>query len=494
MKKKRGGNYDFVHFLIKDKVDSLGFYFIINEINDMNDIKLQILYDNYIPKIKEGYEKCKYELEKNNIQYPINSDVNIKEKIKLFGNYLVKINSKLYGDNTINRYNYGMESYIIRKICNINNLTDNEYFEILKNYISNYDLFNSSDTDSSKQIKIELAENKEYDLYIYIKKIGSDIALYEYIFKKNEKVSDDKNKNMDNELEDYISQLEKDFNDLYIDKIPNDEDNFYDNLKLNTHPFFEKYSNEKIIEYFDRDIDIHNKEKFKKSINEIKIKEILIESIKYYFKDHILSLNKINEFRDKISNYIEEYPDLKEKFIAEFSQLIKEIYIPKNKPIEFNEHIIKLKKDLKENFEYTITLLKNSIKPLLKKKRDLTDLLKEYLNDFFGNFNVKKFQEKLCLELNKLKKENNISFSNNNDYLCQQCFNIYTYEIEFINDIAIIYNNHRIIKCDFPEELRSNYNYLDTRPSNYIKIGLIKQEMCKCEKLSNLLKIQRQIK
>lgn len=84
MKKKRGGNDDFVNFLIKDKVDSLGFYFIINEINDTNDIKSQILYDNYIPKIKQGYDNCEYELKNNNIEYPINSDINIKEKIKLF--------------------------------------------------------------------------------------------------------------------------------------------------------------------------------------------------------------------------------------------------------------------------------------------------------------------------------------------------------------------------------------------------------------------------
>ena len=149
-----------------------------------------------------------------------------------------------------------MESYIIRNICNINNLTENEYFEILKKYISNYDLFTSSDTDSSKQKQIEFAEKKEYNLYIYIQKIGSDIALYEYIFKKNEKVSDDKIKNMDNKLKDYINDFETDFKILYTEKIPNDEDNFYSNLKLNTQPFFEKYSKEKIIEYFD--IDIRN--------------------------------------------------------------------------------------------------------------------------------------------------------------------------------------------------------------------------------------------
>jgi hypothetical protein len=387
-----------------------------------------------------------------------------------------------------------MESYIIRKICNINNLTDNEYFEILKYYISNYDLFTSSDTDSSKQIKIELAENKEYDLYIYIQKIGSDIALYEYIFKKNEKVSDDKIKSMDNKLKNYISKFEKDFKELYIDKIPNDEDNFYSNLKLNTQSFFEKYSNEKIIEYFDRDIDIYNKEKFKKEIDIYYfLKDELIGTINDYFKNFIFSKIKIENFKNKISKDIEEYPDLKEKFITEFSQLINELYIPTVKTINFNEHIKELKKKLIYVLEDYIRLLNSLIKPFLKKK-DLIDLFKEYLNDFFRNFNVKKFQEKLCLELNKLKKENNISFSNNNDYLCQQCFNIYKYEIEFINDIAIIYNNHRIIKCDFPEELRNNYNYLDTRPNNSIKIGLIKQEMCKCEKLSNLLKFQRQIK
>lgn len=90
-------------------------------------------------------------------------------------------------------------------------------------------------------------QKKIYDLNIYFQKIGSDIALYEYIFKKNEKVSDDKIKSMDNKLKDYISKFEEDFKELYIDKIPNDEDNFYSNLKLNTQPFLKNIQMKKLL-------------------------------------------------------------------------------------------------------------------------------------------------------------------------------------------------------------------------------------------------------
>ena len=99
MRKKRGGNSDFIEFLIKDKAESLAFYFTINNII-INQIKL----DNYIEQIEVGYSNCKKKL-----NFRITDD-----KIDLFATQLVKINSELYGNNTINRYNFGTEGHIIK--------------------------------------------------------------------------------------------------------------------------------------------------------------------------------------------------------------------------------------------------------------------------------------------------------------------------------------------------------------------------------------------
>ena len=164
MRKKRGGNSDFIEFLIKDKAESLAFYFTINNII-INQIKL----DNYIEQIEVGYSNCKKKL-----NFRITDD-----KIDLFATQLVKINSELYGNNTINRYNFGTEGHIIKELIKDKKLSDDEYIDILSKYISKFAISNPSE--------IKDAEKKQYDLNIYFQKIGSDIALYEYIFENQNK-------------------------------------------------------------------------------------------------------------------------------------------------------------------------------------------------------------------------------------------------------------------------------------------------------------------
>ena len=60
----------------------------------------------------------------------------IDNKINLFATQLVKINSKLYEYNTINRYNIRTEEHIIKELIKDKKLSDDEYIDILSKYIS----------------------------------------------------------------------------------------------------------------------------------------------------------------------------------------------------------------------------------------------------------------------------------------------------------------------------------------------------------------------
>lgn len=219
-KKKRGGNSDFIEFLIKDKAESLAFYFKINNIS-INQTKL----DNYIEQIGIGYSNCK----KNKLNFTITHD-----KIDLFATQLVKINSELYGYNTINRYNFGTEGHIIKELIKDKNLSDDEYIDNLSKYISKFAISNPSE--------IKDAEKKIYDLNIYFQKIGSDIALYEYIFE---------NKYTNSTIVEKGDYIIKEFNNKFFYLDEEDKKKFEDIIK----------------KIFDNDITILIKKNFRLSFN-----------------------------------------------------------------------------------------------------------------------------------------------------------------------------------------------------------------------------------
>ena len=58
MRKKRGGNNEFIRFLIQDNAEALAFYFMINGYNKLDKINKDEL-NKYFDMINDGYNKIK---------------------------------------------------------------------------------------------------------------------------------------------------------------------------------------------------------------------------------------------------------------------------------------------------------------------------------------------------------------------------------------------------------------------------------------------------
>lgn len=312
-KKKRGGNSDFIKFLIKDKAESLAFYFIINNII-INQTKL----DNYIEQIGIGYSNCKKKL-----NFRITDD-----KIDLFATQLVKINSELYGYNTINRYNFGTEGHIIKELIKDKNLSDDEYIDILSKYISKFAISNTSE--------IKDAEKKIYDLNIYFQKIGSDIALYEYIF-ENKYINSTivtKGDYIIKEFNDKFFYLDEDFKKKFEDIIKNIFDN--DITILIKNIFRLSFNN--FLKSFENDIFI------REFCNEIKTKSQIIKIDFEFSKDN-------NKFLQQCFNIYNYKLDIKNNYYIYYcnSRIINCDLSPSfNVDTSRNKNILNLIKKLRE--------------------------------------------------------------------------------------------------------------------------------------------------
>lgn len=208
MRKKRGGNNEFIRFLIQDNAEALAFYFMINGYNKLDKINKDEL-NKYFDMINDGYNKIKDYLNhiyidnfrQNSINY------NYLEMIIYFGSLYFNINNDQFN---INKYNYGTNGHIVKYM--------NEPFDLnlLKYFINN-----------SNSI---INDDRQYTLSNYIEKNGGDIAIYEYVY--NKKISVDflkqyfyyyfenfyKNFNIENFIKDLNLKYYKIRNFIQLDK------------------------------------------------------------------------------------------------------------------------------------------------------------------------------------------------------------------------------------------------------------------------------------
>jgi len=220
MKKKAGYSNKFICELIEDKAYRLAFYFIINGYDDINKISEELY--NYITNNSiESYDKTYEELSKNYIEFK--DSYNFQQFSKL----IYELNKK----NNIYKYNYGTEGHIIKFLINSNSKI---FHKSIENYISN---FSNDDIKSENNITIE----------DYFKKIGTDIAIYKYIY----------NDSFD------IYLLSKEFKDKFIF--------YYHNFDIYN---FEKNINKKKTEYQKYELN------FEKN-NKIKINQEYFNIVKY---------------------------------------------------------------------------------------------------------------------------------------------------------------------------------------------------------------------
>lgn len=154
MKKKAGYSDTFIHDLIIDKAEKLAFYFIINGYTDINEISDQLYkyITNY--SVSSYNETIKY-LDKNYKKDKHSYNFEIYSKLIFFINY---------NYNNITKNNYGSEGHIIKKLIDPNT---HIFYEKIQYYIDNF-----NKNDNKKEITIEN----------FFKKIGSDIAIYKYIY------------------------------------------------------------------------------------------------------------------------------------------------------------------------------------------------------------------------------------------------------------------------------------------------------------------------
>lgn len=169
--KKRGGNNDFIDKLMKDRAEALAFYFLINDIDNNNYSNTKFI--EKLNLISESYNLTKTQL---------NTVENKKENIIYF-----RIIEYYNNINNINYSNYGSEGHIL-KFLDLNSIQNlNQYInEIKKN-------------DNMTAI---------YTFDNYMKKIGNDIAIYEYFFDK--KIEDVQEIYISKFIEYFISGLKRD--------------------------------------------------------------------------------------------------------------------------------------------------------------------------------------------------------------------------------------------------------------------------------------------
>jgi hypothetical protein len=144
---------DFIENLIINKAQHLAFYFMINGLVDYSKLKIDILTSAYKKLIINYYEIVKNAL--NGIQFN-------RKNFEIIGCLIAEYNNI---HSNINRFNYGTEGHIIGFLPDID---ETRYLEYLNSYL---DYFK---THQNK-------ENLTYTLSEYFKKIGIDIAIYDFL-------------------------------------------------------------------------------------------------------------------------------------------------------------------------------------------------------------------------------------------------------------------------------------------------------------------------
>jgi hypothetical protein len=214
IKKLKGGILDFfmkkeldiktiIDCIIKKKAEKLASYYYLLHKKDIIDIDdfLNNLFineiDNYIEKIFKSFIECMKHLLKHYIKFKNN------RKFISLGNLIYILNNYY---NNINFSNYGSEAHILYCIDNPNELLKNKcyYDNILNSYLNYY---NKELTQKEKDDD----KNKIYTLEEVFKKIGYDIAIYIFLFTKN----DFKINNFGGFSEDTKKRIKKNFNDIF---------------------------------------------------------------------------------------------------------------------------------------------------------------------------------------------------------------------------------------------------------------------------------------
>jgi len=144
---------DFIEKLIINKAQHLAFYFMINGLVDYSKLKIDILTSAYKKLIIDYYEIVKNAL--NGIQFN-------RKNFEIIGCLIAEYNNK---HNNINRFNYGTEGHIIQFLPDID---ETRYLEYLNSYLDCFKTYQNK-------------ENLTYTLSEYFKKIGIDIAIYDFL-------------------------------------------------------------------------------------------------------------------------------------------------------------------------------------------------------------------------------------------------------------------------------------------------------------------------
>lgn len=149
---------DFVEQLIADKANFLAYYFIINGIDTYSKINKTELF--------KKFELIIYSFDSTIQNITFNQQISTtkkQSKIDYFRKYVeqIVIFNKYWN---INSLNYGTEGHIL----NFFNLNDSNYIKYLEIYLD--------------IIKKNTMTNNNYTLDDYLNKLGSDIAIYCYMY------------------------------------------------------------------------------------------------------------------------------------------------------------------------------------------------------------------------------------------------------------------------------------------------------------------------
>jgi hypothetical protein len=166
MKKKAGYSNTFIHDLIIDKAEHLAFYFIINGYNDINKISEE-LYDYITNYSLFSYNETIKYLDENYKEHKHSYNFEIYSTLIFFTNY---------NYNNITKNNYGTEGHIIKYLIEPNT---HIFYEKIKYYIDNFNKNNN---------------NNETTIENFFKKIGTDIAIYKYIYNDSYELNYERNK------------------------------------------------------------------------------------------------------------------------------------------------------------------------------------------------------------------------------------------------------------------------------------------------------------
>jgi hypothetical protein len=349
---------DFVSQLINDKVSHLLF---ITKISDLTVDKLN--------KKKElidiGFKECVDILDRKEYE-----ELKLSGSFNNFGYLLGKLNDKY---NNINYVNYGTEAQILDFVENssINYLKNlNEYLEGFKYNLN--------------------AINKKYSLEKYLKKIGFDIAIYEFIFGNND---------YNNLANLFKTSLNRGFDELELNKKMEKElkkilhNNNIHELSLNPNIFLE------LQQYFNLSKYPH---KFQQNTNILfeNIALINLDDVKFQkteYMQHLLEITNYfkNQIKIKFFNLLDRLKNLngstnkidltKLKFLISKKQLdlLK----------EFTDIKLKIKNEDTLNLKQDLLFIQN-----LKRGKKL-GYFKQFLND-----KLKRLEFKLKELLKRPKK------------------------------------------------------------------------------------------